>query len=235
MTKKHPDWGVVVTGAGASVRFQNGNKLLAELGGKPVFLHSLLNFLPYLDPGHLVLTVSERDRDRFAAELAAHNLSDVVVLTLGGASRTESVWRGLAALPATVRRVAIHDAARPLASGKLLVTLLSDLSADGIVSGRRVVDSLKKLDETGFITDAVDREQLFRAETPQVFDLDKYRMAGRICAGTDFTDDAEMMRQAGFKVKVHCDRNCNLKITTYDDLLLCRRLLGAPDKNDAAD
>ena len=137
----------------------------------------------------------------------------------GGATRALSVRSGVAALPAGVRYVAIHDAARPLASAELL-TKLTDRAREigGAVPGVPVADSLKRLGADGMISGPVDRDNLYAVATPQVFALDAYREAILAPEAEECTDDAEVMRRAGHPVALVVDHACNLKVTTPADL-----------------
>ena len=127
----------------------------------------------------------------------------------------ESVRNALDAVQLDSGRVAIHDAARPLAERALLEKLLDD--ERNVIAAQKVVDSIKLCDADGLITNEVDRTYLWRAETPQVFDIVEYRRAMEQ-APADATDDAMIMRSAGYDVYVVKEEKENFKLTTASDL-----------------
>ena len=223
MSLPKSDWAIIITGAGSSTRFGQGNKLLADLNGHPVFMHSVLAFASLVEKENFVLTVPEVCRSEFEDVLLRYQMLDKITLVNGGSCRSESVALALGALHLDSGRVAIHDAARPLAAKELMSSLLS--KSENIITGRRIYDSVKRIGENGQILEAVDRTGLFRAETPQVFDLASYRQALVRTSGCEFTDDAQMMQSAGFPVFTFCDDAPNLKITSFSDLEKCRELV----------
>ena len=152
--------------------------MLLELDGLPLFLHCVRRFLPAAAPGCLVVVHPRGGGDEF--RLAAERfLPDApIVWTAGGAFRCASVQAGLAAIPLREGIVAIHDAARPLASVSLLETLAEEARrSGGAIPGKPVTDTLKRSDGGGMIAGTVSREGLWRVETPQVFDLSRLRAA----------------------------------------------------------
>jgi len=219
------DLGIVIVAAGASRRFGGGrSKLLSELGGIPLFLHSVGRFAPCAAPGALVVVLPADGGEEFRSA-AARLLPEVAIRwTAGGATRAISVRNGIAALPDGLRYVAIHDAARPLASAELLRKLaVRARECGGAIPGVPVADSLKRLDADGMIAGPVERDNLYAVATPQVFALDAYRQAILAPGVEDCTDDAEVMRRAGYAVALVTDYSCNLKVTTPADLEKLRR------------
>ena len=220
------DLAVVIVAGGAARRFGGGNKLLLELAGLPLFLHSVRTFLPLTVPGCLVV-VHPADAGVEFRSAAERFLPEVpIVWAAGGAYRCASVRSGLAALPLERGIVAIHDAARPLASAALLEKLAEEARrTGGAIPGKPVTDTLKRSDASGLIAETVDRSGLWRVETPQVFDLALLRAAYARFPDGDFTDDAGVMAAAGYACRVVHNPDDNLKITYPGDLeLLSRRI-----------
>ena len=210
------NYAVVITGGGSSTRYGAGNKLLESLAGIPVFIHSVKKLSGFSEKSNFILTVNSSDRARFEEELEKHSLADKITVVTGGASRVESVRNAIEVIALKSGKIAIHDAARPLVEAQLLEQLFRD-PRKNVIAAQKVVDSMKKCDENGRIIDAVDRTSLWRAETPQVFDIEEFRSAMAI-APADATDDAEIMRHAGFDVYVVREEKENLKLTTASDL-----------------
>ena len=154
----------------------------------------------------------------------AHHGADAVVE--GGTTRTESVGRGLAAVPPTADVIIVHDAARPLASETLfrgVIAVVTSGGAAGAVPGLPVSDTIKVVDDTQMVTATLDRATLVAVQTPQAFAADVLRQAHT--AGAEATDDAALVEAIGGTVRVVPGDPRNLKITTPADLDRVERLL----------
>ena len=141
----------------------------------------------------------------------------------GGATRSESVRAGLAAVPADAGIVCVHDAARPLASAALYARVIDAVreGADGAVPGVPVTDTIKVVDRRGVVEDTPDRASLVAVQTPQAFRADTLRAAHG--EGRDATDDATLVEAAGGRVVVVDGEPANRKITTPADLEWARQ------------
>lgn len=166
----------------------------------------------------------------------AHSVSDGVVLVVpaesaeveggvaGGATRSESVRRGLAAVPSDATIICVHDAARPFASEHLYKEVITAVvsGADGAVPGLRVTDTIKKVNAEGIVLDTPDRESLMAIQTPQAFRAAVLRNAHE--AGNEGTDDASLVERVGGKVVVVNGEALNKKLTTPEDLEWARAM-----------
>jgi len=182
-----------------------------------------------LDEGRRVIDVSRQ---------VAERASDGVVVVVpaadaerehgvaGGATRSESVRRGLAAVPAEATIICVHDAARPLASAALygrVVDAIRD-GADGAVPGVPVTDTVKVVDGSD-VTATLDRTTLVAVQTPQAFRAAMLRAAHG--QGGSATDDSALVEAMGGRVVVVAGEPTNRKITEPDDLEWARRTIGA--------
>ncbi|MBO5668214.1 MAG: 2-C-methyl-D-erythritol 4-phosphate cytidylyltransferase [Lentisphaeria bacterium] len=219
------DLGVIIAASGSSQRYGVRDKLLEELGGMPVFLHSIINFLPLVSPGNLVVAVRPEALDEYR-RIAGKFLPEAdISWTAGGNTRVESVLNALTKLPLTAGLVAIHDAARPLATAQLLLKVAERAGVcGGAIAASKVTDSLKLADADGRISAPVARDAVWHAETPQVFDIEHYRRACSMLDGKSPTDDAEIMRLAGYPVELVESGMWNLKLTAPDDLVKLRQI-----------
>lgn len=218
--------GVVIAAGGSSSRFGEGNKLLEDLGGMPLFLWSLRELSTAVAKGMLVLSVPAADLAKFEDALKWNLPEFDVKLVPGGESRTASVLNALKALPPDAKIAAVHDAARPFVK---LQTLLDCVSAcrehGGAVAAKKVTDTIKEADACGFVIKTLDRGCLWAMETPQVFDRailqDSCEKA--LAEGVQATDDASVVeRHSSVKVKLVENPCFNIKITYPDDLKLAR-------------
>ena len=136
----------------------------------------------------------------------------------GGASRSDSVRRGLAAVPKNTTIICVHDAARPFANEDDFARVIEAVSegADGAVPAIPVADTIKVVDDTGQVLRTPARGSLRAVQTPQAFRAEVLRRAH---AGMgESTDDAALVEAEGGKVVVVDGDVLNRKITTRDDL-----------------
>ncbi len=147
----------------------------------------------------------------------------------GGASRQESVLRGLEALARLdppPDAVLIHDAARPFVSRALIGRILAAIGPQtGAVPGLPLVDTVKRADAEGMVAGTVDRTGLWRVQTPQGFPFRAILAAHGKAAGAELTDDAAVAEAAGLAVRIVAGEEDNFKITTAEDFVRAERLL----------
>lgn len=145
----------------------------------------------------------------------------------GGASRSESVRRGLAAIPADVDIVCVHDAARPFATPELYQLVITAVlgGATAAVPALAVADTIKEIDANGVVVNTPPRDRLVAVQTPQAFDAIALRAAH--ASNAEGTDDAALVEAAGGRVVVVPGEHVNRKITLPDDLDWARNQLVA--------
>lgn len=228
MTAAAPDDGAdavaLVVAAGRGRRFGPGApKQYRILGGRTVLERSLRVFLEHPAIDRVQAVIHRDDRALYDDATAGLDLPEPA---FGGPTRQSSVRLGLEALAVRPpRRVAIHDAARPLVDADAVSRALAALDSHaGAVAATPVRDTLKRLaGET--VVETVPRESLWRARTPQAFRFADILAAHRAVTETDLPDDAAVAERAGLSVTaVECAAD-NLKIATEEDLALAERLL----------
>ena len=140
----------------------------------------------------------------------------------GGATRSESVRAGLAAIPAEATIICVHDAARPLASADLYRRAIAAVldGADAAIPAIAVADTIKVVAD-GVVVATPDRASLVAVQTPQAFRAAALRAAH--ARGGDATDDAALVEALGGVVVVVDGEVRNRKITVPDDLAWARR------------
>ena len=219
------DAALVIAAGGSGVRYGKGNKLFAELAGIPLVIHSIRNLGRLFPPECRIMAVPAELEQDFAEMLQKYVPEIPFRLVHGGDSRTGSVRNALTAIPPHIRYVAIHDAARPLATAELLQSVLAAArEIGGAIPGRPVVDTIKRANEEGLVQETISREQVYAVETPQCFDIARLQEAFRRFPDA-LTDDAGTMEAAGFPVKIVPDPAFNLKLTCPGDLILLEKLL----------
>jgi 2-C-methyl-D-erythritol 4-phosphate cytidylyltransferase len=153
-------------------------------------------------------------------------LADVVVP--GGATRSASVRAGLAAVPPEADIVLVHDAARPLAPIALfeaVVAAVANDGADAAVPAVAVSDTVKRVSPDGAVIETVDRTSLVAVQTPQAFRAAALRAVH--AREPEATDDAALIEAAGGRVVVVDGDIRAVKVTTREDLVFARALVGA--------
>lgn len=161
-------------------------------------------------------------------EAEKHSAGVVVVLPAGqavgegqvegGNTRSESVRRGLAAVPSEATIICVHDAARPFASPAVFQRVISAVvdGADAAVPGIPVVDTIKQVNESNVVVSTPRRETLRAVQTPQAFRAESLRHAH--ATGGESTDDAALIEKQNGEVVVVEGEVVNRKITTREDL-----------------
>jgi 2-C-methyl-D-erythritol 4-phosphate cytidylyltransferase len=147
----------------------------------------------------------------------------------GGPTRSASVRRGLAALPADTGIVVVHDGARPFASPDLFHRVVDAVAAgaDGAVPGLPITDTVKQVSADGVVVGTPDRSQLVTVQTPQAFTAAALRAAH--ADPTDATDDATLVEARGGRVVVVPGQVDNRKLTVPEDLDWARARVAAGD------
>jgi 2-C-methyl-D-erythritol 4-phosphate cytidylyltransferase len=215
-------WAIVVAGGSGSRFGDSRPKQFLDLGG--------LRLIDW------ALAAAGEACDGVIAVLPATHVHATLVPGVmaveGGPTRSASVRAGLAAVPADVSMIVVHDAARPLADPALFERVIAAVrgGADGAVPGVPVADTIKRVDPaTGVALETLDRPALRAVQTPQAFAAEVLRRAH--AAGGEATDDAALVEAVGGRVVVVEGDPANLKVTGPDDLvraedLLLRRSLG---------
>jgi 2-C-methyl-D-erythritol 4-phosphate cytidylyltransferase/2-C-methyl-D-erythritol 2,4-cyclodiphosphate synthase len=219
--------GAIILAAGSSRRMGVGDKLLADLSGRPVLSWTLAAFQECEAVDDVVVVTSRANRTAIA-ELCRGS-DKVRTLVLGGKERQDSVWAGLSALRA-VDVVAVHDGARPLITADGIASCIKRVDDGvGVIAGGPAVDTIKLVGANEEVVETPDRSALRAVATPQVFHAATLRRAHEAARRQGFlaTDDAGLVEQLGVSVVVHDVGRPNPKITSPSDLILAEALLGA--------
>lgn len=223
---------LVIPAAGRGLRFGGEvPKQLLPLAGRAVLLRSLDAFAGLVDEA--VLAVGDGLRAAVERLLADARLPFPVRMTAGGATRQESVHRGLLASDAASDLVLVHDAVRPLVPPRCIAACLAALAdADAAVVAIPCAHTVKRAQPgtPPLVATTVAREDLWLAQTPQGL-----RRAAGLAAfaraaaeGWACSDDAQVMERAGHRVALVPGDARNLKLTTPDDWAVAEALLAAP-------
>lgn len=207
-----PAWAVVVAG-GSGVRF-GAPKQFAHLAGRPVAEWSLETARRAC--AGTVLVVPAGTKGTWEADFVVS----------GGPTRSASVRAGLDAVPDAATVIAVHDAARPLASLELWQAVIAavEAGADAAIPAAPVTDTVKEVGPRGRLV-TLDRSRLVAVQTPQAFRAELIKRLHRNL--TEATDDAALVEAAGGRVTLVDAPPDNIKITSPTDLTVAAALLGA--------
>lgn len=224
--KKRPYTTAIVLAGGVGSRMQQEGqtKQFMLLRGAPLLLHTVRAFeaCPYIDD--LVIVARREEMQDVQALLTRYGIQKCRRIVPGGATRQHSAIAGFEAIDGEKTKfVAIHDAARCLITpGQIGDVVASAYATRAAAAACRVFDTVKKANADGFVTETVDRETLWLAQTPQVFSADLYRAAAYTAMQAKFTatDDMMLCERIGQTVKlIDCGPD-NFKVTVPSDL--CR-------------
>lgn len=208
----------LIVAAGRGLRMTGDvPKQYRQLAGRMVLRRTLRAFETHPAVDHVVTVIHPDDESFYVEAARGMNLAPPIH---GGATRQDSVRRGLEALSETNQpaRVLIHDGARPFVSADLIDRVIEALdSHDAVIPALDVHDTLKRIDNAR-VGETVDRDNLIRAQTPQGFSFPVILGAHRNCAGQSLTDDAAVAEASGVRVATVPGAEENFKITTDEDL-----------------
>lgn len=201
------------------------NKLLAPLSGIPVIVRTLLAFQECPSIDEIILVAGDDVREIITPQAALTKLKAILP---GGAERQFSVWEGLRQVSEQTDIVAVHDGGRPLIKpAQITACVIAAAERRAVACARPVVETLKRCDDNGNITNSIERKNAWIMETPQVFDRSMLVTAYEnvLGGGLHVTDEVSAVQTLGEKVSVVLNPWPNIKITVPADLALAERLL----------
>lgn len=227
----------LIPAAGAGSRMGSGlPKQYLELAGRPLLYHAVrgLAMHPRIEQVFVVLAQGD---DRFAQFDWSAFTGKVEPLYCGGKTRAASVFNGLLAARDTIAApdwVLVHDAARPCLGEAELGRLIDELGDDatGGLLAVPVADTLKRANRAGHVVRTELRENLWQAQTPQMF---RYRLlveALRAAGPAAVTDEAGAIENLGLHPKLVMGNVRNFKVTYPQDLALAELILKGMETAD---
>jgi 2-C-methyl-D-erythritol 4-phosphate cytidylyltransferase len=204
-------------------------KQFLPLGGKPVLAYTLARFeaTPGIDR-IVVIVPPGRETLCCQAIVEPEGLRKVTHIVAGAETRQRSVAAGFHCLDEDVDVVVIHDGARPFVTSSLIGAAIDAAMQDGsAVAAIPESDTLKRVSGEGTVIETVDRQNLWRAQTPQAFRRAILQRALAYAArhSLDATDEASIVESLSLPVRIIPGSIWNFKITSPDDLVLAELLL----------
>ncbi len=225
MPTRVPPTSVIIVAGGSGSRFGSAiPKQFVPINGIPMIVHTIRKFLSCEFVKQLIVVLPKTELERWAAIANEYALQDIIEITIGGATRVDSVENGLQLVTSNTI-VAIHDAARPLLSSALIENCcIAAVTHHNAIPAVACADSLRRvLSET--TNEIVDRSAIVQIQTPQCFNTAELKACFAKKGAGNYTDDASIWEAAGHAVHLVEGEKYNIKITTADDLVLAAALL----------
>lgn len=219
----------IIVAAGNSTRMGRGiSKQFIPLLDMPVIAHTLTAFQNTQSVDEIVLVARPCDEDKMKNIASEFNISKLRAVVHGGETRGESVQNGVNASSGETTFFAIHDGARPLIRQQDIEKVVNRAFAVKCAAlGVAVKDTVKSVNSENIVTDTPDRASLRAVQTPQVFEKGLYLGALEMAVeqNKNFTDDCQLIENAGGTVEIVQGSESNIKITTPYDLIVAESIL----------
>jgi 2-C-methyl-D-erythritol 4-phosphate cytidylyltransferase len=218
----------IIAAAGTGSRMASDRpKQFLQLAGTPIIFHTLKPF-ELCDSIHEVIVVLPAEESAaFLAQAGKRGLRKLARVVPGGATRADSVKRGLQAVrAATAEIVAVHDGVRPFVTVEEIENTIAAAQRDGAaILVTPATDTIKLIEGTSIVR-TLERSKLRQALTPQCFRYDLLRRAYEQVdvADPSLTDESVLVERLGEPVTIVEGSARNIKITTPRDLLVAEAL-----------
>ena len=220
----------IVVAAGKGTRLGGDRpKQFLELGGVPIIVHALRQFERCREISEVITVLPAADTAGFQSVIQEHGLRKVSQVISGGATRAQSVRRGLNAI-SSAEVVAVHDGVRPFVTPDEIDRVVAAAWQSGAaILTAPLADTIKRVADSR-IVETVPRAQLRRALTPQCFRFEVLKKAYQFvddleAQGIEITDDSLLVERLQIEVVAVDGSARNIKITTEEDRAWGERLL----------
>ncbi len=214
-------------GSGTRMKLSTTKQRLI-IKGKSVLFRAVSSFESCPEISDVILVVREDELD-FAKEELNSGFTKLRKIVIGGKTRLQSAVNGFSAIDFYTDLIAIHDVARCLISPKMITKVVLDAEKYGAASAcYSVVDTVKTVDDRGFVVSTEKRDKIRMATTPQIFKTELYESAVKdidLC-DESITDDNMLMERIGVPVFMTDIGKENIKITHAEDISYAEYLLG---------
>ena len=209
----------IIVGAGSGERF-GSYKQVETINNKPVYKYSIDAFLDSNCFSQIILAIPKKLLNVITNELSDQRYKDIIVCE-GGKTRAQSVYSAFSKITENEKnKIFVHDAARPLISTQTILSLVSfSKKTNAAILAKKINETVKSVKE-GKSKFTVDRSNLWTAETPQVFNQEILQEAydKKLDIIDEFSDEAALVEECGYEIKICENRSLNTKITTKEDI-----------------
>lgn len=215
----------IILVAGNSTRFgRNRNKNFELINGKTILSYSIeaFNFNKYVD--NITIVIKEDEQVIVQDIINKQKTNKKVNITIGGSSRQKSVYNAIKDIDSDI--VIIHDGARPAIKQEYINRAIENMqNFKGVTIGVKSKDTIKITDDNGIVIDTTKRDNTYIIQTPQCFDKNILLGLHEKYKDMEVTDDCMLLEKAGYKVKIIEGDYTNIKVTTYEDINIIRRVV----------
>ena len=218
----------IIPAAGRGTRIGSPTpKQFLFLNGKPILNHTLEVFERSGIIDSLGLVGPEQEVKTTLAQWLETS-SIVTQVVAGGEKRQDSVFNGFQALDKDTDIVVVHDGVRPFVTVEMILESVDAAKRHGAaIVAVPIGDTLKKVNPGGFVECTVDRERIWKVQTPQAFQYGVLHKAFQKAAADSFhgTDEGSLIERMGGEIKIVSGSELNIKITRREDLVLGESIL----------
>lgn len=229
----------IILAAGRGWRFKSKiPKPFVKINSKPIIIYSLLAFNRHPLIKDIIVVVGTKNKKDTINKIRQYHIDKIKRVVKGGRRRQDSVYQGLKAVDPCTNLVIIHDGVRPFIDKNTISLAIKEAKKCGAaIVAVPVKATIKKVTSHKlgvirkfFVRETIDRANLYEAQTPQVFKKDLLLEAYEKFGDTPVTDDAMLVEKLGAKVGIVLGSYNNIKITTFEDLLIAKALLKAKNR-----
>lgn len=222
----------IILAAGVSKRIKPINKIFYRIKGRPLLLHTLLAFEKHPQIQKIILVAKKWDFPKIISLAKKYSLKKVAIIIEGGKERQDSAFNGLKAAGKIGAKkndlILFHNGANPLVSPEEISEIIRIAKKyKAALIGHFARDTVKEIDNKGFVSRTINRKKIFLAQTPQAIEYNLAKRAFEKAKRDKFygTDDVSLVERMGFKVKVVPGGAHNIKVTFAADLDFVKFLL----------
>lgn len=217
----------ILLAAGSGKRMNvDVKKQFIEVNNKPLIYYSIKTLSECENINEIIIVTSNEDINFMNEIVKKYNFKKVTVVTKGGSRRQDSVLNGLKCVPEEYTHVLIHDGARPFVKKEDIINVINDgVQFDSAALGVKVKDTIKEIDDSGFVKVTHNRDYLISIQTPQVVNKTIILEGFLKFNDKEFTDDTSILELSGVKTKITPGSYSNIKITTNEDLIYLKDLI----------
>jgi 2-C-methyl-D-erythritol 4-phosphate cytidylyltransferase len=221
------DTAAIIVAGGKGLRFGGRvRKQYLLLKGRPIIWWSVSAFEKCPSVESIVLVVPVDDLLSMRKQVTGWKFKKVKSVVSGGATRADSVRRGLSAVPSGLRYIAVHDAVRPLVRPALIEAVIQAARRRGAaLAACPAKDTIKLANSHGRVLASPPRETVWLAQTPQIFKRQLLERAHRGSRRPIATDDAQLVERLGARVQLVESPAENIKVTVPMDFVIARKIL----------
>jgi len=219
----------IIPAAGKGKRMGGSvSKQFLSINGKPILIHTLerINSIKLID--EIILVLSEEKVEWGEKKIKEkYRIAKVRKVVKGGEKRQDSVYAGLKEVDEKSDVIVVHDGVRPFFSSLLIPKAIQFLKRyDGVIEALPLYDTIKEVDNDKVILKTLERERLYRVQTPQIFhhSILKKAFAHAFKKGLWATDEAGLVEKIGGKIKVLKGSQYNIKITNPEDMVFAKAI-----------